>query len=95
MSNRPQEHVTTPHESQSIAEAHAPHEKPKPAAEVVDRHPEVHRRESVIVKFDDEVSFQNGVATVKDAEHPLDDTLRHMQLHDKATPRTRRHELKD
>jgi hypothetical protein len=93
MSKRHEEHVTTLDESLSTAEPQAPREKP--AAEVVDRHPEVHRRESVIVKFDDEVSFQNGVATVKDAEHPLDDTLRHMQLHDKATPRTRRHELKD
>lgn len=71
------------------------YDKHRPPVEEVDRHPEAHLRGSVIVKSEDEVTFQNGVATVKDAQHPLDDTLRHLQLHDREYARTRRHELKD
>ncbi len=73
------------------------HDKHRPPVELVDKHPEAHRRETLIVAYDDEVTFQGGAATVKDAEHPMDELLRYQQLRDRNPPsrRSRRHEMQD
>lgn len=71
------------------------YDKHRPPIDLKPKHPEAHPRETMIVKYDDEVTFQNGAATVKDAEHPLDDQVRHDQLRDRNYARSRRHELRD